>query len=318
VRDLPLRTLIRRAEARGYRAGTVHGLLLEIERWWSRAAAAEVEALLAEARREFERGRRMIAADLDLETPAREAMMAMMAVGAWSAYKERRARYAGKRGVRGKWARMADGEDREDWPEPEDIDPMRDVDPEARFPEAMAETYGIPRETVDAYVETRMPPIRHASEEVRARVRDAVAAAVRRGWSPEELRDDLRGIGNWAQARLNNQVRTESATMFNAGRAMHFMADEAIVGYRYLVTLDDRTTPLCAGMADRVYRTADLPWLPPGHYSCRTVLEPIFAWEDVEFDDDEPLMPDEFGFEGFGQPDLTEEVRGRAAQRQVA
>jgi len=295
--------MIRRAEARGYTTATVHDLLLSIERWWQRAATAEVDALIAETMREYRRGRTLMAARPDLEAPAREAMTAMLAVGAWSAYRHRKARYAGRRGVPSPWVRLA---------EPEDIDPMRDVDPEARFPEAMAVTYGVPENTVRAYVATRLPPIRDASREVQERVRDAVGAAVRRGWSPEELREDLHTIGNWTRARVNNQVRTESATMFNAGRTLHFMEDEAIVGYRYLVTLDDRTTPLCEGMADRVYRVADLPWVPPAHYACRTVLEPMFAWEDIEFTDDEPLTPDEFGFEGFGQPYLTDAVRKAA------
>lgn len=174
-------------------------------------------------------------------------------------------------------------------------------------------TYGIPQPTIDSYAQTRMPPIRGASRETQERVRDAVTNAVQRGWVPEDLAPELQSIGNWSGWRVRNQVRTESGTMFNAGRMLHFSEDEAIVGYEYQVTLDDRTTDLCRGVAGQKVRAGDLPWTPPGHYQCRTVLRPLFAWDAPEFADAAglPVPSDYEGFEDFGQPELTRRVQSR-------
>lgn len=301
---LNLQPDLRRADRKSYTAGVVRSLLLDVERWWERQAVGAVETVLRDVRREYaRRGRVLRVPEPRLEAPAREALRALAIVGAWSGYRERRSRYAGRGGVPTPFTRLADLPAIPPGELPEG--------PAPKYLEEMAVTYGIPTQAIDNYAATRVPPIRGASRETQERVRDAVERAVRGGWVPEELAPELQSIGNWAGWRVRNQVRTESGTMFNAGRMLHFSADTAIVGYEYQVTLDDRTTELCQGVAGQKVRADELPWTPPGHYQCRTVLRPLFVWDAPEFDDAGALqVPGDYeGFEGFGQPELTSRVR---------
>ena len=160
-----------------------------------------------------------------------------------------------------------------------------------------------------------MPPIVGATEELQGRVRDVIRDAQIEAWTARELERQLTKAGDWPLARVRNQIRTETATMYNAGRFQHFAGDESIVGYEYLVTLDDRTTEICRELSDQKVRAEDLRAVPPLHFNCRTVLEPLFEFERPRFEDIETLPEpgDEHypQFEGFGQSELIEETRGR-------
>ena len=176
------------------------------------------------------------------------------------------------------------------------------------------QVYAVPTEFCDRYVATRLPPIVGATEELQGRVRDFLAYAQREAWDDQMLEGKLRAAGDWPLARVRNQIRTESATLYNCGRFYHFAADEAIIGYTYIVTLDDRTTEICRELHEQTVRAEDLRAVPPLHFSCRTLLEPIFDFERPVFADIDDLPEPGEGkwerFEGFGQKDLIAELRG--------
>jgi len=177
------------------------------------------------------------------------------------------------------------------------------------------QVYGIPTDFANRYVETRLPPIRAAEEQTRARVADVMRDAMLHGWQDKEIEANLRATGQWPLARVRNQVRTETATMFNAGRFRAFQADEEVVGYEYVVTLDERTTAICQALAGKKVKASEIEAVPPLHYQCRTVLEPIFSFDSGYKFDEAGLLPapgrgNYMQFAGFGQPELVKETWG--------
>lgn len=182
---------------------------------------------------------------------------------------------------------------------------------EPKFPTAFDAVYGVPKESLVAYQNSRMPPIVDATKKTQGQVRDAVKESVQQGFDHEELKARLTQVGNWPDARVRNQLRTESSTLFNAGRSESFIQDPQVVGYMYDVVEDDRTTELCTSWAGKRVRATQVPWVPPGHYQCRTILIPLYPWDAPEFTSHGkfPDGPGEQGFPGFGQQDLANRMR---------
>jgi len=170
-----------------------------------------------------------------------------------------------------------------------------------------------PDETFLLY-EQRLPPIRHATTQICEAVRDTTVLAISAQWSDKQFEERLQAVGRWPLARIRNQIRTETATMFNAGRFTRMHTDPAVAGYKYIVTVDDRTTPICRALIDKKVKKEDLHAIPPLHYQCRTVLDCVYAWQNVNFDSPhdlpEPGKGDFMQFAGFGQQAVVDTTPG--------
>ena len=175
--------------------------------------------------------------------------------------------------------------------------------------------YGVPVGFVDEYVATRIPPIVDATAELRERVQGIMAQSQMTGMATNELEAALQAAGEWPLARVRNQIRTETSTMYNAGRWQHMARDEMVAAYRVVATLDLRTTAFCRAMHGTVIRQGDMQAIPPYHYQCRTIVEPVFEWERAAtLQPSEILVPGEGNFanapyQGFGQRDLVARFR---------
>lgn len=178
-------------------------------------------------------------------------------------------------------------------------------------------TFGIPTEFCERYTAGRLPLIREAAEETRRRVQQIIEGAQRVWVKPAELEQQLQAAGSWPLARVRTQIRTETSNLYNAGRYAHMEGDPAVVGYQYIVTLDERTSPICRALAGKHVKAEELRAVPPLHYSCRTVLAPVFEWDrglawgqDLPAPGQPPFQGNQY--QGFGQPSLIAEL-GRAA-----
>lgn len=138
-----------------------------------------------------------------------------------------------------------------------------------------------------------------AEQELLDKTKKVVARAAEVGLTSRETRDELHGLfESFPRYRLNNICRTESAHIFSVSSLTRYTKDPMITAYRYLVTEDDRTTEICLGYADKVVPAGELSDVPPLHFQCRTVLEPLFAWEDFTPSDMAGIEP----MAGFGTP----------------
>jgi SPP1 gp7 family putative phage head morphogenesis protein len=80
------------------------------------------------------------------------------------------------------------------------------------------------------------------------------------------------------RAHADTWARTQTTTYYALGRARQIEGSgDAIVAYRYVVIVDDRTTPICQALAGRVVPKAKMTRFPPFHWNCRTGVAAVFA-----------------------------------------
>lgn len=120
-----------------------------------------------------------------------------------------------------------------------------------------------------------------------AREMAAVEAILRnahaQGWTIQETVTAIRGTArrNYADgvmARLRRDVetivRTSIQHVSNSARIAALSANvDIILGYRWVSTLDSRTTPVCRSLDGRVFEIGAGP-IPPIHLNCRSTIVP--------------------------------------------
>ncbi len=163
----------------------------------------------------------------------------------------------------------------------------------------------VPREYVDRYLQTRLPPlVGVADRALLETARDMVAANMERGFGVREtMRSLQRDFPSFAARRLENIARTEGAVAFEHGRLSRYMADGLVQGVEFSAVMDDRTTEQCVWHNGRKWPldSPDVP-TPPLHWMCRSVLLPILFNEQPAWNTEQP--PEEARpLEGFGAVD---------------
>ena len=87
-------------------------------------------------------------------------------------------------------------------------------------------------------------------------------------------------LGNLAAHELERIVRTETTRYYNYAVVYETAGYPEVVGYRYAVVVDDRTSEVCRPLAGKVVRREQLQLVPPLHPNCRTILVPLLE-EDM-------------------------------------
>ncbi len=100
----------------------------------------------------------------------------------------------------------------------------------------------------------------------------------------------------------NNQimtlVRTSVNQVSNTASQETYKANSAVTNkYRYVATLDSRTTVLCASKDGKLFDYEEGP-MPPLHFNCRSTTVPVIDWDGLEKDYG-IIAPDKV--EGVGQ-----------------
>jgi len=83
----------------------------------------------------------------------------------------------------------------------------------------------------------------------------------------------------------NNQIMTLVRTSVNqvankASQETYKANDSVTKKYRYIATIDSRTTLLCASKDDKLFDYNDGP-MPPLHFNCRSTTVPVIDWEGL-------------------------------------
>lgn len=80
-------------------------------------------------------------------------------------------------------------------------------------------------------------------------------------------------------------VRTGATAVTNRAREVTYTENSDIIkGVRYVATLDDRTTVVCASLHGKIFPISDGP-RPPMHWQCRSTTVPeIMSWEEMGLD----------------------------------
>ena len=148
---------------------------------------------------------------------------------------------------------------------------------EAPAPEPSA----MPQEWANWYEATTDETLGRYAQRIRREIETLVQKAAIDGFAGEQLTDACKrlvgGMTTWQAERI---ARTESMRMWNLGRLQRMEGQEEIVGYEYSVVLDSRTSHTCKRIAGLRVRRTELVYVPPLHPHCRTVLQPLYSWEE--------------------------------------
>ncbi len=134
--------------------------------------------------------------------------------------------------------------------------------------------------------------------------RERVEGVIRRGYvegrTTDQIVRELRGTkaANYAdgligETRRNAQMVAHTAVQHvaHAARAQTWKENEDIIkGYRWVSTLDSKTSEVCQSLDGQVFEMGEGP-LPPAHPNCRsTVVAVTKTWKELGID--LPEMPD--------------------------
>ncbi len=106
-----------------------------------------------------------------------------------------------------------------------------------------------------------------------------------------------------SEQRLENIARTETAKIYEQSRYQLMNDNEEVVGYEFAAIMDSRTSVICSSRDGKFIRKGEEEgWLPPLHFQCRSVLLPIFAWEQgIKYSMPELVTKPQ---KGFGSTDM--------------
>ena len=143
-------------------------------------------------------------------------------------------------------------------------------------------------------------------------VKDAIIQGVENGLNQEETVNLIRSIfPQFSEHRLENIARTETAKIYEQARYQTMSGDDEIIGYEFAAIMDTRTSDICRSRDGRkIHKGEEEGWIPPLHYQCRSVLLPIFAWEDTQWSLFEHVTPAMKGF-GSSQMVIPESARNK-------
>jgi phage putative head morphogenesis protein, SPP1 gp7 family len=88
--------------------------------------------------------------------------------------------------------------------------------------------------------------------------------------------------------QVTSIVRTSINQVANAASQQVYEANQDITKkYRYVATLDSRTTAICRALDGREFEYGKGP-TPPQHFSCRSTTVPVIDYESLGFDPPRP------------------------------
>lgn len=85
--------------------------------------------------------------------------------------------------------------------------------------------------------------------------------------------------------RLETIVRTNQTDAYNHGRLSEYVRPDMLPflqGLRYSAVLDNRTTPVCRFLHERIFPDPENAMVPPLHFNCRSILVPVVVGEKVD------------------------------------
>jgi len=113
------------------------------------------------------------------------------------------------------------------------------------------------------------------------RLADSVSSGYVEGKSTPEIAEDLASVID--QQRHNTMTLARTMTNHTAATARKISMEEnkdVLDGYKWVATLDSRTSILCGGLDGKefTFSDQDAP-MPPAHYNCRSTIVPMVKEE---------------------------------------
>jgi SPP1 gp7 family putative phage head morphogenesis protein len=107
---------------------------------------------------------------------------------------------------------------------------------------------------------------------------------VKAGLSSKQIADNLRKKDSSIKSKTiaNTIARTLLHFSYSMGAITDMLEDEMIVAFRFNAVNDSRVSDICESLDGKIISKDEVyNFLPPLHYNCRSVLEPIFINENI-------------------------------------
>jgi SPP1 gp7 family putative phage head morphogenesis protein len=161
---------------------------------------------------------------------------------------------------------------------------------------------------------------------------------VKAGLSSKQIADNLRKKDSSIKSKTiaNTIARTLLHGAYARGSITDMLEDEMIVAFRFNAVNDSRVSDICESLDGKIISKDEVyNFLPPLHYNCRSVLEPIFINENIppdklinkdtyktkEYQEKiEPLMKKQESFLKYQREDIElmrEEVKQEVKEHEV-
>jgi SPP1 gp7 family putative phage head morphogenesis protein len=104
------------------------------------------------------------------------------------------------------------------------------------------------------------------------------------GLSSKQIADNLRKKDSTIKSKTiaNTISRTLLHFSYSMGAITDMLEDEMIVAFRFNAVNDSRVSDICESLDGKIISKDEVyNFLPPLHYNCRSVLEPIFINENI-------------------------------------
>jgi len=99
--------------------------------------------------------------------------------------------------------------------------------------------------------------------------------------------------------RIETIVRTNFTDAYNQGLNEEFNEVDSFVAYQWSSILDDRTTSYCQSMDGQIFSKDDSRFVPcPAHFNCRSIIVPIFDFDEYELSTIDPGKGRDMSFGG--------------------
>lgn len=115
------------------------------------------------------------------------------------------------------------------------------------------------------------------------KLKTVLSAGIASGASIEKMSNDIADLSKQGKMMATRLIRTETTFYMGQGELKAY-AELGIDKYKYLATLDSRTSPMCAELDGEVFNVADaVPGenYPPLHAWCRSTTIAYFGDEDT-------------------------------------
>jgi SPP1 gp7 family putative phage head morphogenesis protein len=119
--------------------------------------------------------------------------------------------------------------------------------------------------------------------DINKKTRIELIAAIKDGRPLSSVLSNLSEVKKNALVSIERYARTKTTEVMNKGRLEFFDKSGVVDGYQFSAILDDRTTPICAGLHGKKFKAGDQP-VPPLHFNCRSLLIPITRFQEFEPD----------------------------------
>ena len=185
------------------------------------------------------------------------------------------------------------------------------IDPEVVYTAAMARPFQVSRD--------RAVPLNEyltgLSNDRAAKIRDAVRLGYLNSETTSQIVRTIRGTKtqNYADGlmqgpryHVEGMVRTAINHMSNFTAQRFYEANDSILkGWRFVATLDGRTSITCSALSGNMYPIGSGP-MPPRHISCRSASVPVVkSWRELGVDLDEIPVGTRASLDGQISSDIT-------------